>query len=351
MSDLTEKFTALEAQIDDDANEAHSQRASILSTLEDIQTGLSNINSDMLLMKSALIQAIGQSAACADCPTSPLIGGTPTDTPTTGNDVFCQRVNAFLAFISLCCDYADALGTLSSAFTPGFVTTTIEEIRVTLSDSGIPIPGWLDTIAIAADGVNFIINRALFGGGARASFDEVKDAIKSTMFVAGSAAGAQAAYISGIDSSTGLSASKPLLKAFAFGDVVNYFLDPSSEPELAAYSGTDCYPSDCITLTSTLTTYPGSVQGQAIWWVSPFTGSNCTPAAYCADGPAWLPADMANWTIIAHSSIDVFGIYNLPATAMVDGDVLVLGSTSYMAIQNYPSTTPFTVTLCPPAEA
>jgi len=236
---LTEKFAAIEAQLNDDADEAVSQRASIISTLEDIQTGLANINADMLAMKNALLGAVTAAGSCNPCPTSPLMGVPPiTDTSPIDED-HCKRTQALLHVISLMCDYADA-ATAVSIFTPSYINTAIEEIQTATSDSGIPAPGWIDAVTIAADGVNFIINRALLGGGAHASFDPLVSDLQSAIYSAGSPSDAKAAYDTIIDGSGGLAASIPLLKGLGYSDLFNYFLDSSTTPNLDGYSGGIC---------------------------------------------------------------------------------------------------------------
>ena len=239
MTTLTEKFTALETQLNDDADEAVSQRASILSTLEDIQTGLANINADMLAMKNALLGAVTASGSCNPCPTSPLMGTPPITDTSPIDDEHCQRVQALLHVIGLMCDYADA-ATAISIFTPSYINTAIDEIKTATSDSGIPAPGWIDAVTIAADGVNFIINRALLGGGAHASFDPLVSDLQSAIYDAGSPSDAKAAYDTIIAGSDGLAASIPLLKGLGYSDLFNYFLDSTTTPNLDGYEGAIC---------------------------------------------------------------------------------------------------------------
>ena len=350
MSDLTAKFTALEEQLATQAAVTDGYIDTVEAKLQLLADNLDTIIINNAANTRALLNAMNQAQACATCPTTPLIGTPPTDATTSETSEYCQRVQAFLTFIDLCCTYADAVGDLPSAFSTGYVTSIVDEIRVTMDDEGIPYPGWLDTVAIAAAGVNYVINRAILGGSTHAMFDPIRETLQAAMYAAGSVSGSLSAYNAGIAAADGLAAARPVLNGVAYGDVANYFLDPSSTPNLTPYDGGICGSGGCIELTSTLTTYPGSAMGQAIWWEGDFNGSNCTPASYCADGPAWLDENRVGWTITAHGPCDVYHNWNFASTHLEADEVLELPDTNFMAIQNYPSTTPFSITLCPPAE-
>jgi hypothetical protein len=250
MSDLTAKFAALEDQLSAQAATTDGYIDTVEAKLQALFDELDTVIINNAANTQALLAAINQSSACADCPTTPLIGTPPVDDVTSVSEDFCKRVRAFLTFIDLCCTYADSVGTVSSAFTTGFFTAVIGEIRVTMDDSGIPVPGWIDSTVIAADGVNYVINRAILGGTTHEMFDPIRSSLQGAMFLAGSVDAASSAYLAGIDSADGLAAARPLLRGFAYGDVVNYFLDPASTPNLTPYDGTGCFPGSCVTIDS-----------------------------------------------------------------------------------------------------
>jgi len=250
MTTLTEKFTALEAALAAQAATTDGYIDTVEAKLQALFDEMDIIIINNASNTKALLAAINQSSACSTCPTMPLIGTPPVDDETAVSEDFCKRVRAFLTYIDLCCTYADAVGDVSSAFSTGYVTAVIGGIQAAMDDSGIPVPGWLDTIAIAADGVNYVINRAILGGSTHEMFDPIRSAIQGAMFVAGAVNAASDAYMAAIDTASGLAAARPLLKGVAFGDVVNYFLDPASTPNLTPYDGTGCFPGSCVTIDS-----------------------------------------------------------------------------------------------------
>lgn len=251
MTTLTEKFTALEEQLAAQAATTDSYIDTTEAKLQLIADELDTQTVNNAANTRAILNALLGSNPCNDCPSVPIIGEPPITAPQPINADKCKRVQAFLHTMSLFADIADASGTIATVFTPGFITASVEQVRIWTDDSGIPIPGWLDSVAIAADGVNFVVNRALFGGGAHEVLDPLLVSLQAALYAADSPSDAKSTYDAMIDSGDGLAAAKPLLKGIAFGDLVNYFLDPSSTPNLTGYDGSVCgLPPGCLEFTN-----------------------------------------------------------------------------------------------------
>jgi hypothetical protein len=336
MTTLTEKFTALEEQLTSDHNEEQTALDNIYALLGSMSDTLTTIQDNNATNTRLLYDAIVSSNACNTCPSVP-ISGTPPITDAqgeTGN--FCKRVQALLHVVSLFCTYADDVGTLSSAFSTGFITSIIDQVRLDTDDSGIPYPAWLDTLAIAADGVNFVINRTLLGGGAHATFDPIQSTLQADMFAAGSASAAQSAYNDDVDGTSGLAASKPLLKAFLYGDLVNYFLDPSSTPNLTGYSATACgeVEDTCIDLprvvahSSAFGTDFGCIQWPTGWPTRTLYARNSDTLSL----PVVLVADLTGYTFTPHGGNASIQDQSGATTAMSGGAYAFTGAETELLI-------------------
>lgn len=348
MTNLTDKFGTFEEQV----AVQHNELVTLLNGLTDGQSAqyelMQQIKARQDENTQLIISAILANNACSCSPTSPLVGTPPVTSPTSESSDFCKRVQAFLRCITLFADYADAVGFNSGVFTTGYVTQVVEEVRTTMDDPGIPVPGWIDTLAIAADGVNFVINRALFGGGARDTLDPLLASLQSAMFSSGDPSAAKAAYDGIIDGSSGLAASKPLLKGLAYGDLVNYFLSPDSDPNLAGYDGFACGVTECFDIASVLTTFVDSSTLQAISWEYPIEGQNHTPAGYSSDHNTWAVTDLTGWSYSATAETRYLQQWNDTPTTLASGASYTFLDWDLGAIIAGAGGAAFTITLCPP---
>lgn len=350
MSDLTDKFTTLEGQL-------ATQHTAVIGGLDDILNRLDavNVGIDLLINNNAtntklLLNAIAASAACSPCPVPPIAGTPPVTTPGSINANWCRRVQAFLAVIDLFATYADSLGELANAFTPGFVTGIIEEIRTTTGDSGIPVPGWIDTLTIASAGVNFIVNRALLGGSLHASFDPIRDDLQAALFASGNASEAKSAYDAGIDLAPGLAASQPLLKQLGFSDLMNHFFDPASSPVVDGYNGTVCGAFACYTFTNADCIVVDTEDGEKVIpdWTIYGLVIESNPGH---DNAIWTPGNWRGWEwTITNNGADVYHVAG--GNSPEDGFQLTGTFGNLLQIPShltFVSSAPFSLEFCAPA--
>lgn len=250
MTTLTEKFASFEGQVNDDATEAHSQRESIITTLEDIQTGIASINSDMLLLKQALLTALSQQDPFACC-TPPSIVTPPTDTTVHPVDEDrCKRVQAFLHAMHEITGVFGAATDSGIFWSPSVVIGGINEVVTTLISGGtVPLPSLPEAVNIAGDAINYGLSNIGRGDNLQSQFDSISSAMVNGLYLVGSPDATQAQYASMVSGSSLPNDEKLLFTALGFNALFSYFFDPGSTPDLSGYSGTACL-ADLTTITT-----------------------------------------------------------------------------------------------------
>lgn len=247
-TDLSSKFSTLEAEITSIGDEAHLQRVTIEGTLEDIQTELSSIHSDMLLMKKALIAAMGQNDPCATCPPPSLI--TPVTSPTAHpiNADHCKRAQAFIHAISQLSAVLGGAADSSVTWSPSLVISGINEVITTLITGGtVPLPSFTEAIEIGGELITYGVENLFRHDSLQAQFDSISSGLLAPLFAAGSPAAAQTAYASFISSSALPADEATLLEGLGFNALVSYYFDPASTPDLTGYDGSLCgLPAGCL---------------------------------------------------------------------------------------------------------
>lgn len=241
MSDLTDKFTATNDLMTSIGDEAHSQRATIEATLEDIQSGIASINSDMLLMKSAILAAMGQTGACFPCPTPTIVvPSVPPDTVPI-NSEFCQRAQAFLATVHAILAAMDTLQSFNVIGTFNVLNDAISEVVTAIVSGGsTPLPSFPETVNIVGDYISYAGERLFSGVGLVEQFEPIEGDLRNALFAAGSASAAQSAYNSSIEASGVSNGAKLLFQAVAYNALYVFFFDPDSEPDLSGFDGSLC---------------------------------------------------------------------------------------------------------------
>ena len=291
MSDLTAKFGVTDALITSIGDEAQSQRASIEVTLEDIQSGLASINSDLILMRNALLSSIGVNSPCAPCPTPSLTVPPTNSTSVPLDSDHCKRVQAFLAYMSKVFTVLDTMSAFAIPFSPSLISDAFAQVIAdfTAGDT-IPLPSFPESVQIVGDGINYVAGNFLVGGTLVANFSAMTSAMLPALNLSGSASAVQSQYEAIIDGSATPSYAKPLMKDAAYNAIYSYFFDPTSLPDLTPYDGSACGGSlidapACVTLDSIPVTFEGHVT-EAI---------QAAPAA--APNLFYIGGDFFGWTV------------------------------------------------------
>jgi len=252
MSDLTGKFSTLEAEITSIGDEAHSQRESEITAIGDVQTAVDNVGAQIAALRNLLLSAIGQNDPCATCPPPSLI--TPVTSPTTqpANSDKCQRVQAFLNALHEITGVFGAVSNNAIVWTPSVVTSGISEVLTTLVTGGsVPLPSFGESVNIAGDTINYALSNIGRGDDLQAQFDTLSATLQAAIFDATSPSDDQTQYASVIDASALPNDEKLLFKALGFNALFSYFFDPTSTPDLSPYDGTICGPgTGCVEVVS-----------------------------------------------------------------------------------------------------
>ena len=349
MTNLTEKFTEFQAEVDLDADEAHSQRVTIISTLENIQSGLASINSDMLLMQRALLSAIGQSGACAICPTPPLI--IPVTDPTTRpvNQDKCKRVQAFLHAMQEIFTVLDVASSVGIGFNPSLVIDAWSQVIVALENGDTtPVISFPEAVQLGGDLINYAADNFFVGGTLSGYFSPLILDLRDAMYSPATPAATQAAYNGVISGSSAPGSAQNVMIDAAYNALWSYYFDPASTPNLGGYDGFACAGAECLTITSIATSTSCGGATNAIEWETPFpqqfnNGFGCTSA----DG-IWTEYDFSGWTLTPSANVRVF--YNVGTFTDVSAGTPFspVGFISHVAVVYLSGTLPFTLELCAP---
>jgi len=352
MTTLTEKFEALEAQINDDADEAHSQRATIETTLEDIQTTLANINSDMLLMKSALIQAVGQSGACFPCPTPSIVVPTVPTTTEPVNPERCQRSQAFIATMHNILAAFDTLQSFNVVGTFNVLNDAISEvIAAVAAGDTVPLPSFPETVQIVGTYISYAGERLFSGVALLDQFTPLETALRQATYSSTNAEAAQSAYRGVIDASGASSGAKFLFDAIAYNAIAAYFFDPTTSPDLSGYSGATCViAGGCVAIATVVTALNGSGAFDIVDMPTSIGGQNHNPGN-TSNHNSWATLNFDGWTLTMNGTGNFFRNEIEGPNGFTTGVPVVIHNTVpptpfYLAIVS--TSGPLTGTLCPP---
>lgn len=346
MSDLTGKFTSLEAQMSSEASEAQTQRASGIATLEDIQAGIASLNSDLLLMRRALLLAIGQNSPCADCPTPSI--EVPT-IPTTTNPIDvdkCKRTRAFLHAMDSILAGFNTLMSYNVSATYTLISDTIGQVIGSLvGDDPVPLPSFPEAVNLAGNYFSAVAGYIASPSDIVTDWNTIRDDMVSAIYTAGNASADQAAYNAVVDSSSLPFYAANLIKSAAFNALWAYFFDPSSSPDLSAYSGTDCGDIGCFTFN---TAEMLEVSGEfGTGWIPDWSKYGYTPVSLPGqDNPQWVFGDFGAWTYDTTG----YTVYKQQQAFPGSGTTDETGVFSTFAGDNwiiFVSSAPFELTFCP----
>ena len=349
MSDLTGKFSTLEAELTSIGDEAHSQRVATNTAIADVQTAVDNVGAEIAALRNLMLSAIGQSDPCMTCPPPSLI--TPVTNPTGRpiNADKCKRVHAFLNALHEISGVFGAVSNNAIVWTPSIVNAGISEVLTTLVTTGsVPLPSFGESVNIAGDTINYALSNIGRGDNLQSQFDSITSGMVNGLYNTPNAADIQSQYTSSVDGSGLPNDEKLLFKALGFNALFSYFFDPTSHPDLTAYSGTDCGDLACMTFTTAeMVTFTGEFGSG---WMPDWSKYGLTAVSLPGQTqPQWLEGDRACWTADTTGFADVHKlsqqfpgdhtdeVYQFPHTV---GD-------TWLTI--YRVDGPFSLTFCPTA--
>ena len=304
MSDLSAKFSTLEGQLSDAADEAHTQRATAQLTLEDIQTALSSIDSDILELRSALLSALASNGSCVPCTATTLLPPAISPTSNPIDEDKCKRSQAFIHAVSEILHTIGAISDNPLFWSPATVLSAISEVVTTLVSGGtVPVPSFTEASSIVGSILAYFASNVTRGDVIGDVFDGVSGGLTNLLYSSNSPGDAQSAYNTYIGSQ-GLDADEQtLIEVVGFTALYNYFFDPDSTPDLSAYDGSACaFPSGlCFTFTSVLyhevtSGSPGHAINQAFGPFTPASSVTSSSGVVNFDQPVFYGQDGTGWT-------------------------------------------------------
>jgi hypothetical protein len=257
MSDLTEKFAALEEQLTSQNAAILFAMSGIADTLDLLNTSLDLLNNNGATNTRYLLDALSRNDPCRTCG-SGTIGIPPLNGATSPIDEDkCKRAQAFVHAMTVMMTVLDPVSAFGVGFSPQLITDAWNEVITQLGNTDdIPVISWTEAAQLFGDLVNYGAGNALVGGTLSSYFAELAFDLRDAVYGASSASGAKGAYDTVIDDSSLPSYVKPVLKNAAYAGLVNYYLDSGSTPNLTGYDGTICgFPIGyCVELTAILYT-------------------------------------------------------------------------------------------------
>jgi hypothetical protein len=348
MTNLEQKFEALESQLATQNTALLSAMGTIGETLALINTALDTLNSNGATNTRLLLAAINQNGPCAVCPTPPLVIP-PVGTVTHAiNEDKCKRTQAFLHAMQLIAEVFDTITFNGLTITPSLISDAVSQVIAVLDNPDTtPLPSFPESVNIAGDSVSYVVGNITRGGTLSGDLASLILDMQDAIFAAGDQSADQAAYNAVIDGSELPFYSALLLKALAYNELWNYYFDPASTPNLVGFSGTACGTSDCLTITAEVANIGGALRTAIVWPTDVFTSSNNDGAGTSADKAIWCTTDLIGWTITPTLNIRVFpgggGHFDVNA-----GDTAPFSHTTFCAVIDPNGTTGFDITICPP---
>lgn len=349
MTTLTDKFDALETQLNTIEAAANTDRDLTNTKLQSMLDLLDIINTNAAANTKALLAALGQTGACFPCPTPSITVPTTPTTPTTIDTVSCQRSQGLIATIHSILAAMDTLQSFNVIGSYNVISDAISQVvgAVTAGDT-LPLPSFPETVNIVGDYVSYAGERVFSGVGLVEQFSPLEASLVSAMWVASDPASAQSAYNGVIDSSSASNGAKLLFKALAYNALVGYYYDPTTLPDVSGYSGTACATYTCETLHSALTSINGGGALDIIVWPANYFPTN-NSFGTTSDHLTWATIDMIGFRITPSVPVSIFLIHTNPGIPIGTDEYVIPSSTDSVAIVRNGGSGPFIVDICPPA--
>lgn len=241
MSDLTAKFTALEAQLATQSATMGNYVDEVEDKLDFINTQLDTININAAANTRYLLDALNRIDPCATCPPPsiliPPIDGTvipPTDTT-------CKKAQAFIAYMNSAMVMLDLVSGLGTGTFWSLLASAYQEV-IDSSDAyaGVPLISFSEGMSLIGRLINYGILNIGRGDTLSAQFGTITTGMLPALFAATSAPDAKAIYNSYVGSSSLPSDEIAVMQAAAYDGLFDWFFGADGTPDLTPYSGGVC---------------------------------------------------------------------------------------------------------------
>lgn len=348
MTTLSEKFTALQAQLTAEEAAANTDRDLTNTKLQAILDQLDLIIVNNAANARAILAAISQNSPCMPCPTPPIVIPPIGTTPLPVNTEACQRAQAFLNFMSGVFTVLDVASSVGIGFNPALITDAFNQVIATLGGVDEPDPiSFPEAVQLVGDLVSYIATNLLVGHTLAGEFAPLYGDLRDALANAGSADAAKVAYdeiIAGADSTD---EEKAVLVDAAYTAAYTYFFDPASEPNLTGTDPDACGISGCETQSSVPTSIDGGGLIEIVAWTAPFNATNNNGGSTSSQ-LSWCTDDLHNWTVTCTEQYRVFDGNTVLATQAANTSFIFPATTSFVAIVRNGGSSAFTAEVCPP---
>jgi len=241
MSDLTGKFSTLEAEIAANQEDMMALLSTIDTNVGGLGEAITTLNNSMQSGFRTLQGFIGANdpCGCAGTPTLrvPPLGATPIGVSSDQ----CKRIQAFLHTMQEIFTVLDAASAFSVGLNFSLISNSINEVVGAIeTGSDLPVISYPEGVRLVGDMINYLAGNLLVGGDLSSYFAGVILDLRDGMSLATSPSAARSLYESVIDGSTLPDYVKPVIKDGAYGAIYSYYFDTSTSPDLTGYDGGLC---------------------------------------------------------------------------------------------------------------
>lgn len=355
MSDLTAKFSTLQAQLDIAHEETQTTLDNLYALIGAMSDTITTIQQNNAINARLLLNAIGQNSPCAPCPTPPLVVTPIADLTPTINTEKCQRAQAIVDAIGAMLAVWDTFSTfdLSANFT--IITDAISQViaEIAAGDT-IPLPSFPEAVQLAGLVASFTGYNLFAGTSLVAEYTPLKEALVSAIYNGSTIAASKSAFDSIISGGMSSAFLSDAVIATGYAALWSYYLDDTTEPDLSGYSGAVCGLEGCWDLSSEAVAITGYGTRQAIVWSSPFVGQNNDPAPTFYNKNQVLVGDYYGWGVTLLSGAGCRLIY---WSGGIQGGLTSIGAgtpinvhTEYLYLDDFLHGGAFSIRFCSPGE-
>ena len=244
MSDLSAKFATFEEQVAAQNIDTQAALADIIAALGTLNGQIDTLNINGAVNARFLASALAALNPCQDCEGMSLVVPPTSPTDVSLTEDLCKRVHAFLHAMSEVFTVLDVMSTFGVGFSTTILTNAFNEVITALeNDDPTPLPSFPEMVQIVGDGISYIASNAFVGHTLSSLYASVVLDMLKPIFNAGNAAAAQSAYNAILEGTDYSVFEVRLMEHSAWNALYSYYFDPTSTPNLAGYSGVDCYDS------------------------------------------------------------------------------------------------------------
>lgn len=349
MTTLTEKFNSFEEQVAAQNEALIDALGTMGLTLGNMLDTLTALNNNQATNARYILNALAQIDPCTDCEgQSPIVPPVTGSAPPIDEDK-CKRVHAMLATIGAFADGYTTLQSYNVVATVNVVNSALQSVISGISGTDtVPLPSFPEAVNMVGNYLSSAAAHIFDSGTPAISWALMLPGMKEALYAASTPGDMQSAFNTIVDASSAIAADKLLMKSTAYNALWTYMFDPSSDPDLSAYSGTDCVTFECQDIDSVPSLVNGGGPIEIIVWPFEYSPSDTNGGA-TSNHLIWATVDLLGFTFTPSEDVTFF---RTPADSGVglihDTEYTVADSTTFAAIVRRDGSSAFSIHICPP---